>query len=112
MLPLLADEAEIFVFKFWFNGHIQMGTHYQDELFCRLNTFDLRYRPQVYQLGCRLGQRRMLVLLTVSSATATCSLWGSLRDPAVKDILVNPEILTLPNLSPPISVETLDKPDG
>lgn len=95
MLPLVIKEEQIFAFKFWFNGTIRNGMYYQNELFCRLETFDASKRPQVYQLGCKLAQKNVLVAL--SSSTQTCSLWGSLRSPMVKKILLNPAILNLPN---------------
>ncbi len=99
MTPLVINEDQVFSFKFWFNGVVQTGMYYQTELFCCLGTFDLCERPRVYQLGCQLGQRGMQIALT-SSSSGTCSLWGGLRDAAVKELLVNPEGLTLPNLRP------------
>lgn len=93
MLPLVADEEQIFAFKFWFNGVIQTGMYYRNELFCRLSTYDITARARVYHLGCRLAKQQVVVVL--SSSTNTCSLWASLRDPAVKAMLVNPETLNL-----------------
>ena len=52
---------------------------HQGELYCRLASFAIQKRPQVYQLGCKLTQQQTAIVLT-SSATV-CALWGSLRDP-------------------------------
>jgi len=93
VLPLILDEAEIFAFKFWFNDSICDGMYYKNELFCRLETFDLLNRSHVYQLGCKLSRQNVSVILTLTSAT--CDLWGSLRAPIVKDILLNPTMLKL-----------------
>jgi hypothetical protein len=94
VLPLFVSEGKIFIFKFWFNGTIQDGMIYRNELFCRLQTFEAQYRAQVYHLGCKLAQQQSFVVIT--AAKQTCSLWGSLRDPLVKATLVSRTTFTLP----------------
>jgi hypothetical protein len=73
VLPLILDEGKVFIFKFWFNDKIQDGMSYRNELFCRLRTYDLSYRPQVYHFGCKLAQDGVQIALT--SAANSCSLW-------------------------------------
>jgi len=94
VLPLIIDEAQIFAFKFWFNDSIYHGIYHRNELFCRLESFDIEKRQRVYQLGCQLSRQSVIIVLTL--APTTCSLWGGLRSPIVKDILLNPDILKLP----------------
>jgi len=86
VLPLVVNEAQIFAFNFWFNGSIRCGMYYQGELYCRLESFEIQKRPQVYQLGCKLAQQQASIVL--SCALETCSLWSSLRDPATKRMLL------------------------
>lgn len=107
VLPLVVNEEQVFTFKFWFNGKVHLGMSYQGELYCRLESFDLQRRPQVYQLGCKLSQQNTSIVL--SSASATCSLWGSLRDPAVKRILLT---LNTTNLLEAMLFTRLDASSG
>ena len=86
VLPLLVNEEQIFTFNFWLNGNIRCGIHHQGELYCRLATFAIEKRPQAYQLGCKLTQQQTAIVL--SSSAVACSLWGSLRDPSIKRILL------------------------
>lgn len=88
MLPLVINEQKIFTFKFWFDGSIQDGMYCQKELFCRLQTFEARYRAQVYQLGVKISQHQD-TLVAIALSSETCSLWVSLRSPLVKDALIN-----------------------
>jgi hypothetical protein len=87
----MINEDEIFSFKFWFNDTIQYGMFYKNELYCRLKTFDIQARPQAYQLGCRLARQNAVVVLTCSPTA--CSLWGCLRSPLVKEVLLCPASL-------------------
>lgn len=96
VLPRVVNEEEIFTFKFWLNDTVHIGMSYQGELYCRLESFDLQRRPQVYQLGCKLSRQNTSTVLSVASAT--CSLWGSLRDPAVKRILLKLDAASLLNV--------------
>jgi hypothetical protein len=97
VLPFVVDESKILIFKFWFDNTVQDGLSYQGELFCRVQTLNLRYRPQLYHLGCKLSQQGTSVV--ISSGIDTCSLWISLRDPDIKTMLANPEPLNLSDLS-------------
>ncbi|MGA1265438.1 MAG: hypothetical protein ACO331_16285 [Prochlorothrix sp.] len=93
MLTQVLYESDLKTFKFWFADAIQDGTHYQNELFCRLARYPLRDRAIAYQLSCRLGQRGCSVLLSIGSTD--CGLWGALRDPMTHAILVGSTSLTL-----------------
>lgn len=97
MLPLVIDERQVFTFKFWFNGKIQTGMSYYNELFCQLGTFSIQHRSRVYQLGCQLAQRGAFLAVTCSATS--CCLWGSLRTDLVKQLLADPSGLRLPGLS-------------
>ena len=117
MLPLILHEAQIFTFSFWFNGSIHWGMHHDGELYCRLESFPLQKRPQVYQLGCKLARQHTSSIVLSSSAVA-CSLWGSLRDPSLKRILItasttslleamlHPQTKTVPSTGQPTSNES------
>jgi hypothetical protein len=94
VLPLVIDEKNVFIFEYWFDGALRQGLYYRNELFSRVATFDIRQRPQVYQFGCTLAQKNALIVLTCSQSA--CSLWGSLRSSAIKEILLDPTTLELP----------------
>lgn len=93
MLPLIINEEKIFTFNFWFNRSVHCGMHHEGEFYCRLESFPLQKRPQVYQLGCKLTRQHMAIVIS-SSATA-CSLWGSLRDPSLKRLLSTVDTISL-----------------
>jgi hypothetical protein len=82
----VVNEEQIFTFSFWLNGSVRSGMSHEGELYCRLASFSIQKRPRVYQLGCKLTQQQTAIVL--SSSAATCSLWGSLRDPSMKRILL------------------------
>lgn len=121
MLPLILHEAQIFTFSFWFNGSIHWGMHHDGELYCRLESFPLQKRPQVYQLGCKLARQHTSIVL--SSSAVACSLWGSLRDPSLKRILItantsslleamlHPQSKPVSGTSPPMSHESTQSPE-
>jgi hypothetical protein len=88
VLPILIDEHQVFTFKFWFNGKIQNGMYYRNELFCQLGTYTIQHRSRVYQLGCHLTQRDAFSAITCSATS--CCLWGSLRSELVKQLLADP----------------------
>ncbi|WP_216351429.1 hypothetical protein [Leptolyngbya sp. 'hensonii'] len=98
MLPLLVDEEDIFIFKFWLDNNIQDGMLYRNELFRRLREYDIAQRPQVYHLGCKLSQKALIVL---SFTENKCSLWASLRDPEMQDTLRDIALSPLPELNFP-----------
>jgi hypothetical protein len=105
VLPQVFDEANIFSFNYWFNGGIHRGMHHQGDLFCCLGSFAIEHRSQVYLLGYKFSKRGVPIILTC--LPATCSLWGSLRSPIVKQILTEAIVLDLPNpTSPTLNVAT------
>lgn len=105
MLPLVIDEQQIFIFKFWFNDKVHHGMHYQNELFCRIATSTLQMRPHIYQLSCKLTQNS--IPLAISCTDQTCSLWGSLRNETIKRFLMRSDNINLANLSDIQNLSTL-----
>ncbi|MBW4521759.1 MAG: hypothetical protein KME16_18925 [Scytolyngbya sp. HA4215-MV1] len=97
VLPLVIDENQIFTFKFWFNDAVQIGMHYRGELYCRLHVYAIHDRSKVYHLACKLDQYDAIIVL--SADAETCSLWGSLRSPLIKKLLLTPSLLTLSNFA-------------
>ena len=108
MLPFVVDERKILIFKFWFDNKVQDGLSYQGELFCRLQTLELHYRPQLYHFGCKLSQQGTSVV--ISSGVNACSLWISLRDPTIKTMLANSENLNLPEQLNSAPLESFEPP--
>ncbi len=104
MLPLVIDEKKLLIFKFWFEEHIQEGMTYKGELFCRLQTFPIALRPQVYQLSCRLLRQGTLIALT--SGSETCSVWVSLRDPQVSTLVAEARTGQICNIRLPASLKS------
>jgi len=94
VLPQVINENQVFIFKFWFSNTIRYGMYYQNELFCRLNTYPLARRADAYQLACKLNQQNAVTL--ISCTPDQCSLWGSLRSPLVKDLLIKAGTKTAP----------------
>ncbi len=101
MLPIVIDERQVFTFKFWFNGKIQSGMYYHNELFCHLGTFPVQHRAHVYQISCQLAQRGAFLAITCS--TISCCLWGSLRAELVKRLLADASTRSLSKLLTSVS---------
>lgn len=78
MLPQVLPESQLHIFKFWFNGSVQDGLHYRNELFYRARTVNSSERTRLYQLACRLCDRNADLVL--SAIEDSCSLWISLRN--------------------------------
>lgn len=97
MLPLVVNEDKLFIFKFWFNEGLQEGTSYKNELYCRLQSFAIKCRPQVYRLGFQLGKQGAPVI--ISLMPDTCSLWTNLRDPLTESTLSQGTSLVLPPIA-------------
>jgi hypothetical protein len=96
VLPIILSESKIAPFKFWYQECLRDGTHYHQELYCRLQIFPVGERTQAYQLGCKLTQVNTSVILFTLSATH-CSLWASLRDPVSQAVLSGAATLHLPD---------------
>jgi hypothetical protein len=96
VLPLVIDEQQVFSFKFWFGNQIQNGMHFQNELFCQIGVVDSSQRSQLYQHACKLSQHGLTLVLTCSQKH--CRVWGSLRDEAIKQLLINPDPVSPTNL--------------
>jgi hypothetical protein len=112
VLPLVINEDQIFTFNFWFNGSVHCGMYHQSELYCRLESFTLQKRPQVYQLGCKLAQQYTAIVL--SSSVTSCSLWISLRHPSTGRILLTADTCGLLELMlhPPREAPSTDRPSA
>ncbi|MBD1911971.1 MULTISPECIES: hypothetical protein [unclassified Leptolyngbya] len=76
MLPPVISEQDIFPFKFWFDGNIQDGMYYRNELYYRLYTVNISRRARLFHYGCKLASHSTLVLTT---NLRDCSIWVSLR---------------------------------
>jgi hypothetical protein len=77
MLPKVLRETDINVFKFWFNGALQDGLHYDNELFYRALVVNSAKRTRLYHLGCKLSENGGQTVITVAEEES--SLWLSLR---------------------------------
>jgi hypothetical protein len=98
VLPPVIDENQTFPFKFWFEDTIQDGMYYQNELFYRLHTVDIKARARLYHYACKLAQKDFVV---VTADHDRCSVWVSLRSPSVSALVLRQKPL------PPF-VETLE----
>ncbi|HEY9877019.1 MAG TPA: hypothetical protein V6D29_01125 [Leptolyngbyaceae cyanobacterium] len=78
MLPQILPESRLSTFKFWFNGKVQDGLHYQHDLYYRARTVKTDQRSRLYQLACRLTERHARVVMT--AGYSNYSLWISLRN--------------------------------
>lgn len=78
MLPKVIPENQAQMFKFWFNGDIQDGMRYRNELYYRVQRWSSQDRPQLYHMACKLTQQGADVLVTVDGEHG--SLWASLRN--------------------------------
>lgn len=99
MLPQIIDEQAVFIFKFWFDDTIQYGMYHRNELFCRLGSYAIQKRPQIYQFACRLAHKQALTVLTCTAQE--CSLWGNLRSPLIKELLLKADKQILANRNVP-----------
>ncbi|KAM3090565.1 hypothetical protein ACKFKG_28700 [Phormidesmis sp. 146-35] len=66
MKLLLSNEADCRFFKFWFNDRICDGINYQGELFLQFQTFSAQRRDQAYELGSKLLERGVSVIISCS----------------------------------------------
>jgi len=76
VLPPVISERDIFPFKFWFDGHIQDGMYYRNELYYRLHTVGISQRSKLFHYACKLSRKTTLVLTT---NLRECSIWVNLR---------------------------------
>ena len=96
MLPKVLLETDINIFKFWFNGALQDGLHYHNELFYRALVVEPEQRPRLYHLGCKLSDKGGETLITLADQGS--SLWVSLRSQAVLAQIQENPVSGLPNL--------------
>lgn len=94
MLPKVLPESRIQVFKFWFNGALQDGAHFANELYYRALTVETDKRTRLYHLACKFSEQQAGAL--VSIADNQCSLWISLRSQAMAAQLLQQRVTGLP----------------
>lgn len=94
MLPKVLPESRIQVFKFWFNGALQDGTHYSSELYYRALTVEANKRTRLYHLACKCSEQRARTLVSV--ADEQCSLWICLRSQMMAAQLLQQRVVGLP----------------
>lgn len=75
-LPLVLHEDNLKQFKFWFNGALQDGLTFKNELFCRLHSVKAESRALLYQYAFQLASRETIV---ITASKSTYSIWISLR---------------------------------
>lgn len=97
MLPKILEERRIQVFKFWFGGTLQDGTHYHNELYYRALTVESSYRTRLYHLACKLSGKGGVIVVSLDDQQ--CSLWISLRDQALAHEAMNGQVAGLPRPS-------------
>ncbi|NDJ15799.1 hypothetical protein [Myxacorys almedinensis] len=66
MKLLLANKTDCRFFKFWFDGRVCSGISYQGEMFLQFHGFSLHRREQAYDLGSRLLEQGIPVLIACS----------------------------------------------
>ncbi|PZO41291.1 MAG: hypothetical protein DCF21_06640 [Leptolyngbya sp.] len=94
MLPKVLPESQVQVFKFWFNGALQDGTHHYNELYYRALTVEAEKRTRLYHLACRFSEQQAGALVSV--ADNQCSLWISLRSQMMAAQLLQQRVRGLP----------------
>jgi hypothetical protein len=96
MLPKVVRETDVHIFKFWFDGALQDGLHYDNELFYRALAVESVQRTRLYHLGCKLSEKGGTALVTLSEQGS--SLWLSLRSQAVLAQIADNPVQGLPHL--------------
>ncbi len=76
MLPSVVDEKLVHRFNHW-NGRLQQGMYYRQELFTLLKTYPIADRLAAYAASCALTADGTMVCITASKAGY--SVWVSLR---------------------------------
>jgi hypothetical protein len=94
MLPKVLPESRIQIFKFWFNGALQDGTHYGNELYYRALTVEATKRTRLYHLACKFSEQQAGALVSVTDDQ--CSLWISLRSQRMAAQLLQQRVAGLP----------------
>jgi len=81
VIPPVIHEQDCHPFKFWFNGEIQEGMVYRNELFYRLQTATEAHRAKLYQRACQLAQQEVAhePTVVVTASEQAYSIWLSLR---------------------------------
>jgi hypothetical protein len=95
MLPKVLRDSQIQIFKFWFDGALQDGTHYRNELYYRALSVETHQRMRLYHLACKFAKQGAETLVTLSDNR--CSLWISLRSQAIANQVTNKTVPGLPH---------------
>lgn len=94
MLPKVLSESQVRVFKFWFNGALQDGTHHHNELYYRALTVETEKRTRLYHLACKFSEQQAGTLVSVADHQS--SLWISLRSQMMAAQLLRQRVTGLP----------------
>jgi hypothetical protein len=79
VLPLVINEQQGVIFKFWFENQLNDGLRLRNGLFRRVQMFDVAQRDQAYALAYALGQQGVQTIITRSSTRYT--VWLDLKIP-------------------------------
>lgn len=79
METLLISGNLVSQFKFWWDGQIQTGMRFRNELFCYVSKFDSQQRHKVFELAWTLACEGAQVVITAEPSQYT--VWVSLRSP-------------------------------
>jgi hypothetical protein len=82
VLPLVINEHQGAVFKFWFEDQLNDGLRLRNGLFRRVQTFDILHRDQAYALAYALGQQSVQTVITCSKTRYI--VWVDLKVPFEK----------------------------
>ncbi len=92
MKLLLANEADCCFFKSWFDDRVCDSISYQGEMFLQFHVFSPRRRDQVYELGSKLLEQGISVIIACSKERYVVGInlrgeWWKTHDRAKQQIL-------------------------
>lgn len=86
-LPLIVPASRVAPFRFYHNGKIRDGMHYEHEIYGEIRRSSAIHRLQTYQLAWALLEQKVPVVVTASAQEFI--LWVSLRSPSYPILLRN-----------------------
>lgn len=90
-LPPIVAIGAIQPFCFFYNGQVQKGIRYRNELFGAVKTFALTHRLQAYQVAWALSEAKVSVVLTLAASELV--IWVNLQSPAYLILLQDATLL-------------------
>jgi hypothetical protein len=98
MKLLLANESDCRFFKFWFDDRVCEGLSYQGEMFLQFHVFNLHQQEYTYDLGSRLLDQGLSVLIACSRqryilGISLCSHWWKIGEPEKQQFLLEIQAL-------------------